>query len=122
MMNNFIEIFEQIKRRPTLFLSRKSIFDFQSFYYGYGLAKQQFNLQKTEEDLKFDNFLLWLRQRYNIETTQSWASLVLFHSVDEADALERLFKLWEDYQNIDDQQNNNTEVALNENNLVSITF
>ncbi|MFB2935024.1 hypothetical protein ACE1B6_07070 [Aerosakkonemataceae cyanobacterium BLCC-F154] len=98
-MISFSELLPNIKKRPTLYLSRYSIFDFQSFYYGYDLARNQIGLPKPEQDREFEDFLLWLRERYKIETTQSWASLILFHSVDERDALNRLFDLWEKFQN-----------------------
>lgn len=98
-MISFSELLPNIKKRPTLYLSRYSIFDFQSFYYGYDLARNQIGLPKPEQDREFEDFLLWLRKRYKIETTQSWASLILFHSVDERDALNRLFDLWEKFQN-----------------------
>lgn len=98
---SFSDLLPQIKKRPTLYLSRYSIFDFQSFYYGYDLARNQLGLPKSEKDLEFEEFLSWLRARYKIETTQSWASLILFHSVDERDALDRMFDLWEKFQNSD---------------------
>ncbi|NEP57992.1 MAG: hypothetical protein F6K31_13370 [Symploca sp. SIO2G7] len=100
-MGSFSDLLPEIKKRPTLYLSRYSIFDFQSFYYGYDLAKNQLGLPKSEQDQKFEEFLSWVRSRYPIQTTQSWASLLLFHSVDERDALERLFDLWEKFQNQD---------------------
>ncbi|GET37924.1 hypothetical protein [Microseira wollei] len=96
-MASFADLLPEIKKRPTLYLSRYSIFDFQSFYYGYDLAKNQLGIPKTDADVEFEEFLSWVRTRYNIETTQSWASLILFHSVDERDALDRLFKLWEKF-------------------------
>jgi len=102
-MISFAELLPEIKKRPTLYLSRYSIFDFQSFYYGYDLARNQIGVPKTEGDKKFEDFLISVRSRYNIETTKSWASLLLFHSVDEKDALDRLFDLWEKYQHTDDQ-------------------
>jgi hypothetical protein len=98
---SFSDLLPQIKKRPTLYLSRYSIFDFQSFYYGYDLARNQQKLPKSEKDLEFEEFLSWLRARYKIETTQSWANLILFHSVDERDALDRLFDLWEKFQTCD---------------------
>ena len=88
-MISFAELLPEIKKRPTLYLSRYSIFDFQSFYYGYDLARNQIGVPKTESDKKFENFLISVRARYNVETTKSWASLILFHSVDEQDALDR---------------------------------
>ncbi len=100
-MISFSELLPEIKKRPTLYLSRYSIFDFQSFYYGYDLARNQLGLPKSEKDQEFEHFLSWLRERYKIETTQSWASLILFHSVDEKDALDRLFDFWEKFQNCD---------------------
>lgn len=95
-MGSFAELLPKIKKRPTLYLSRHSIFDFQSFYYGYDLALNQSGM---EADRDFEAFLSWVRSRYNIKNTQSWASLILFHSVDERDALDRLFELWEKFQN-----------------------
>ena len=78
-----------------------SIFDFQSFYYGYDLARNQLGLPKSEKDRDFEHFLEHIRAKYNVETTQSWASLILFHSGDERDALDRLFDLWERFQKND---------------------
>lgn len=98
-MGGFSDLLPEIKKRPTLYLSRYSIFDFQSFYYGYDLARNQIGLPKSDLDREFEEFLSWVRARYHIETTQSWASLILFHSVDERDALDRLFQLWEKFQN-----------------------
>ena len=98
-MGGFSDLLPEIKKRPTLYLSRYSIFDFQSFYYGYDLARNQLGVPKTEQEREFEEFLLWVRSRYNIQSTQSWASLLLFHSVDERDALDRLFDLWEKFQN-----------------------
>lgn len=103
-MGSFSELLPEIKKRPTLYLSRYSIFDFQSFYYGYDMARNQLGLTKPEQDREFEEFLSWVRSRYNIQTTQSWASLILFHSVDERDALDRLFHLWEKFQNRDKSQ------------------
>lgn len=103
-MSSFYDLLPEIKKRPTLYLSRYSIFDFQSFYYGYDLARNQLGLTKSEQDREFEKFLSWVRLRYDIQTSQSWASLILFHSVDERDALDRLFELWEKFQNRDKSQ------------------
>ncbi|VXD13711.1 conserved hypothetical protein [Planktothrix serta PCC 8927] len=100
-MISFSDLLPEIKKRPTLYLSRYSIFDFQSFYYGYDFASNQLGLPKSEKDQEFEQFLSGLRERYKIETTQSWANLILFHSVDERDALDRLFDLWEKFQKCD---------------------
>lgn len=56
-MDSFNNILQNIKKRPTLYLARHSIFDFQSFYIGYVTAQQCFNLIPSEEQQKFGDFL-----------------------------------------------------------------
>lgn len=64
-MGSFCDLIAEIKKRPTLYLSRYSIFDFQSFYYGYDLARNQLGLPKSEQHTQFEKFLSWVRTRYN---------------------------------------------------------
>jgi hypothetical protein len=120
-MASFAELLPEIKKRPTLYLSRYSIFDFQSFYYGYDLAKNQLGIAKTDADVEFEEFLSWVRTRYNIETTQSWASLILFHSIDERDALDRLFKLWEEFHNRNKDRASIEEKSESQSQTVMLT-
>ncbi len=40
-MLNFYDLLQEIKKRPTLYLAKYSIFDFQSFYHGYELRKRK---------------------------------------------------------------------------------
>lgn len=119
-MASFADLLPEIKKRPTLYLSRYSIFDFQSFYYGYDLAKNQLGITKTDADIEFEAFLSWVRTRYNIETTQSWASLILFHSIDERDALDRLFKLWEEFHNRNKEQSSIEKKSESQSQTVKV--
>ncbi|RCJ34359.1 hypothetical protein A6770_40870 [Nostoc minutum NIES-26] len=96
-MDSFYTLLQEIKKRPTLYLSRRSIFDFQSFYFGYNFSRRQLGIPETHEELEFEEFLQWVRQLYNVETNQSWASIILFHSSDERDALDGLFNLFEEF-------------------------
>ena len=100
-MIDFYQLVQEIKKRPTLYLGRASIFDFQSFYHGYILARNQLGLPKTIEEKEFEEFLEWIRSIYPVKTRQSWANIVLFHSADERDALNKLFELFEDFRNRD---------------------
>ncbi|PHJ62929.1 hypothetical protein VF14_13275 [Nostoc linckia z18] len=95
---NFYELLQEIKRRPALYLSRKSIFDFHSFLQGYEIARINLGFTKTEEEIEFDNFLEWLRKICPVKTHHTWANLILFYSADERDALDKLFALFDDYQ------------------------
>lgn len=112
-MESFYELLQQIKKRPTLYISRYSIFDFQSFYFGYNFARRQQGISEAEQELEFEEFLKWVRKLYEINTNQSWASIILFHSVDERDALNRLFSLFEEFlsQNKSFSQKDNYAIA-----------
>ncbi len=113
-MNGLYQLLKQIEERPTFYLSRYSIFDLQSFYYGYCFAKLEFNLPETAEEKEFEEFLEWIRslfeENYGITTTQSWAMLILFHSADERDALERFFQLFETFLEI--KRSGSTELSI----------
>lgn len=92
-MESFYNLLQEIRKKPTLYLSRYSIFDFQSFYFGYYIARHQAGILETEEELRFEEFLQWIRKLYEVESNQSWAMIILFNSYDERDALDRLFNL-----------------------------
>ena len=60
-MTNFYDLLTQIRQRATLYLSRYSIFEFQTFYNGYQFARQDANLPVTAEEIEFEMFLDWIR-------------------------------------------------------------
>jgi hypothetical protein len=39
----------------------------------------------------------WMRQRFDVETGQLWSSILLFHSADESNAIERFFSLFQEF-------------------------
>jgi hypothetical protein len=100
-MLDFYALLQEIKKRPTMYLAKHSIFDFQSFYHGYGFARLEMGLQKTQEEKEFEDFLQWIRSIYPVKTRQSWANIILFHSADERNALDKMFELFENYKNRD---------------------
>ena len=95
---NFYDLLEQIRKRPTLYLPRQSIFDLQAFYYGYDFARLKSGLAVTDEDKEFGEFLEWLRQICPVKTNHAWANLIFFYSIDERDALDKFFGLLDDFK------------------------
>jgi Trp operon repressor len=51
----------------------------------------------TKQEAEFQEFLQWIRHKFQVETGQLWASILLFHSVDERSAVERFFSLFEEF-------------------------
>ncbi len=98
-MSNLYELLQKIKKSPSLYLGRYSIVSFQSFLCGYGAARREAGSPKTSENKKFSEFQEWIQKRFGIESTQSWASIILFYYEDERIALDKFFELWSEFLN-----------------------
>ena len=96
-MNNLYEILQKIKTKPTVYLGRPSIVCLQAFLSGYNIAQYQLGLPLTEKTNPLDGFQEWVQKKFKIDTSQSWANIILFYSQDETDALNQFFELLEEY-------------------------
>jgi len=96
-MSSLYEMLNRIKKRPAMYLGKHSIFSLQAFLAGYNGAKREMGLSPTEQEKEFEYFLNWIRKRFNIETNQSWASIILFYSADENKALDTFFELFDEF-------------------------
>ncbi|MEA5566777.1 hypothetical protein [Anabaena sp. UHCC 0399] len=105
-MNNLYNLLQKIKKRPAMYLGKNSIFSLQAFLDGYYFARREIGINLTEEEIEFQNFLQWIRHRFNVETGQLWSSIILFHSADEKSAVDRFFTLFEEFN----QQQKNQEI------------
>ncbi|HBL12106.1 MAG TPA: hypothetical protein DD379_11995 [Cyanobacteria bacterium UBA11162] len=105
-MNNFYDLLQKIKKRPSMYLGRHSIFSFLAFWCGYKIAQHQLGIHPTAQEQEFEEFLKWIRERYEVHTSQSWASIILFYSEDEKTALDRFFELFEEFLS----QQNDSEI------------
>ena len=52
---------------------------------------------QTEEERQFDGFQSWIENKFKMRGTHSWAKIILFYSMDEKDALDNFFKLFEEF-------------------------
>jgi hypothetical protein len=86
-----------IQKAPSMYLGQRSILCLQAFLSGYRIAQHTLGAVETEQDKDFQQFPEWIRQRFNIQTSQSWASIILFFSEDEQTALDRFFELFEEF-------------------------
>jgi Trp operon repressor len=98
-MDNFYDLLKKIKKRPAMYLGRNSIFSLQAFLDGYYFARREIGLPLTAQESEFQEFLQWIRKKFNVETGQLWASILLFHCADERSAVERFFSLFDEFLN-----------------------
>lgn len=111
-MNSFYQLIKKIEKRPSVYIGKKSIFNLQAFLDGYYFARRELNIPLTEEEKEFQNFLQWIREKFNIETGQLWSSIILFQAGDETRALNRFFSLFNQFI-AETSENLNTKVKTN---------
>ncbi len=102
-MDNLYDLLQKIKKRPAMYLGKHSIFNLQAFLDGYYFARRELGIPLTEQESEFQKFLQWIREKFQVETGQLWASIILFNSADERSAVDRFFSLFEEF--INQQQN-----------------
>ena len=89
------DLVSTIKKRPELYITARSINYLRVYIDGYISA-----LEITEcEDfqLKLVEFQVWVAEKYQVSTNQSWNQIILFFSSNENVALDRFFELFEEF-------------------------
>ncbi|MBV6625618.1 MAG: hypothetical protein KI793_22270 [Rivularia sp. (in: Bacteria)] len=95
----FYEMMESIKKRPGMYLGKCSITRLRSFLDGYIGARRDLGLPETEEETEFYKFQDWIQERFEIKSYYGWNDIILLNSVDERDALNKFFDLFEQFRN-----------------------
>jgi hypothetical protein len=98
-MIDLYELIRNIEKRPAMYLGQPSITHLQSFLAGYFLARQQLDIPETEQEHHFSEFQVWIQQKFNIGSSQSWDKVILFFSQDEQTALKQFFILFNEFSN-----------------------
>ncbi len=79
-----------------MYLGNASITKLDMLLRGYSLARREVGLTPTDQEKEFEGFQSWVEEKYGIKSNQSWAKVILFYSMDEPEALERFFELFEE--------------------------
>ncbi|MEH1843759.1 MAG: hypothetical protein V7L25_01765 [Nostoc sp.] len=108
-LRELYEFLGSIKKRPAMYLGTPSITRLDMLLRGYTLARREAGLVPTEEEKEFEGFQSWVQEKYGIKSGQSWSKIILFYSVDEYEALNKFFELFEKYLN----KNKSSEVDEN---------
>jgi len=66
------ETFEQIKKRPGMFLGHVSIKNFFMFYHGYSFARRDLKITATEQESEFYGFQEWIQKKHNVIPFMGW--------------------------------------------------
>ncbi|MEH2275432.1 MAG: hypothetical protein V7K40_11740 [Nostoc sp.] len=93
------EILGAIKKRPGMYLGTSSITRLDMLLRGYSFVRREVGVPPTEPEREFEGFQSWVQEKYGINSGQSWSKIILFYSVDEDEALQKFFELFEEYLN-----------------------
>lgn len=93
---SFAEKFEEILKKPALYVGNCSVQKIRAFMDGYIDAKLE-DGEKRKPDL-YDDFGEWVRNRFQITTSHGWAEIVQFMSPSEAYAFQLTKELWDEYK------------------------
>ncbi|MEG5060557.1 hypothetical protein QUB60_22095 [Microcoleus sp. A2-C5] len=92
-----LDLLQRIKQRPGMYLGKCSITRLRAFLDGYGMARAELDVPRSQQEHDLNGFQEWIQERYQITSTHGWDSIILFFSVDEKDALDKFFKLLEEF-------------------------
>lgn len=95
------ELLEGIKKRPAMYLGTSSITRLDMLLRGFHLARREVGIPPTQQEREFESFQSWIEEKYGIKSGQSWSKIILFYSIDEQDALDKFFELFEEFLNRD---------------------
>ena len=97
-MTGLFETLQKIKQRPGMYLGQTSLSALFSFISGYELAREELGILPTQLEEDFHRgFQQWLQKRFEIQTVNSWAKIILFYSRNEQEAFEYFFELLADF-------------------------
>jgi hypothetical protein len=97
-MSDLYSLLQKIQKRPALYIGKHSVFSLQAFLDGYYVARRDLNVPLTAQEQEFQEFLVWMRQQFQVETGELWASILLAAaSGDERGAVEKFFSLLEEF-------------------------
>jgi hypothetical protein len=81
------ELIFEIKKRPALYITRKDIFCLNAYLNGW----YHMSPESVVDIEVLNDFQEWIAKEYKIKTSHGWASIILFFSYDNCDALNNFF-------------------------------
>ncbi|MBD2777194.1 hypothetical protein [Iningainema tapete] len=93
------EVLEKIKPRPGMYIGSASLTALYWFLRGYECARRELGIEATAAEKEFHSkFQPWLQKRFNLQTDNSWAKIILLFSVNEKEALNSFYKLLDEFK------------------------
>lgn len=95
-LQDLVQLTNQIKNKPEIYLGEVSLTKFYHFSNGFSEAYHHLDSEKKYFRV-YPGFQEWVQNKYNISSTQSWCSILLFYSNNEKEGLELFFKEFKEF-------------------------
>jgi hypothetical protein len=99
-----------------MYIGSRSISNLFMFLCGYQHARDLLAIPVTEEEEEFSEFQPWLQKRFALNSSASWAKIILFYSTDESHAFDSFFNFMEEFIKrkypLDKVENDNSAVLI----------
>jgi hypothetical protein len=97
-MSGFLEILEKVKAKPGMYIGQASLTNLFMFLAGYKTALREVGILPNEQEMEFHReFQPWIQKKFQLQTVNSWANIILLYSVDEKEAFSYFFRLLEEF-------------------------
>jgi hypothetical protein len=94
----FYGLLEAIRKRPGMYLGRKSLAMFKAWLDGYNYARCELRAIHTAEEAEFEAFDEFVCEKYDWRDTGGWAAKIAYYHRDDADALDEFFRLLDEFR------------------------
>lgn len=95
---SLFEVLDEVRRKPTLYVSERSIEALKSFISGYLLARHEIDFRDAD---RWRAFADWIVARLRPETgAYDWAHLLRFRSPDTVTGFEYFFELLGEFRSL----------------------
>ena len=98
-INNLYDLLEKIKQKPGIYIGSPNINNLLMFLCGHQYACEAMELPESEQEMEFTQFQPWLQAKFGVNTSASWARIILLYSSDEIDAFKNFFDLLAEFRN-----------------------
>ena len=102
--HTFYELLDDIRRRPAMYLGRKSLRDLDAWLQGYHMGKAEAGAAASDEEQEFREFDAFVQDKYDWHDVGGWAWKIAYYHRDDASALDEFFKLLDEFRESKQQQ------------------
>ncbi|NJR59663.1 MAG: hypothetical protein HC769_12940 [Cyanobacteria bacterium CRU_2_1] len=97
-MTDLYDLLERIKHKPGLYIGHASVSNLFMFLCGYKYSRRDLGILVSEQEQEFHEFQPWLQKRFNVNTSASWAQIILLFTGEESRAFITFFDLLEEFR------------------------